>query len=257
MGLLVPRVVLRCLAVCASTALVVGCGRGGSASRAGTSLSSAEVAYAGAVNLRAADVPGLSAGRFAQARTRLHGWLSPVDVCDGASRRNYEATGIASPGFRASLEHGGVLSLLPLEIVRSTVYPAVSPTKASRVLQAAVTARGRACLRQVQARAQAHAEDGSKAPLLGTRSKEPFLIDVTVLVLPSPLRQARVYALRTIGKSSLGVRGRVNFYDDFFAFVSGSAVVTMNATGAPHPVAPATERRVLLALYRRATSHAP
>ena len=68
----------------------------------------------------------------------------------------------------------------------------------------------------------------------------------------------RVYGLRTTAKSDFGMTGttgRSNYYEDFFAFVVGSTVITLNATGDPHPVPAATERRLLSLLYSRAEAH--
>jgi len=68
----------------------------------------------------------------------------------------------------------------------------------------------------------------------------------------------RVYGLRTTAKSDFGMTGttgRSNYYEDFFAFIVGSTVITLNATGDPHPVPAATERRLLSLLYSRAEAH--
>jgi hypothetical protein len=188
-------------------------------------------------------VPGLAASRLRlkNAKTR-YGWLDPVEGCDGGGGQ--KVTGIISPGFSASLDHGGVLSLLPLEVVQSTVFPAVSPVTASRALQAAVSARGRACFKQFFGSAESQAEH---------RSREPVFTQIEVSAPPSPLRNVRVYGLRTTAKSDFGTtKGRSDYYEDFFAFVVGSTVITLNATGDPHPVPAGTERRLLSLLYSRA-----
>lgn len=208
-------------------------------------LSPRTFAYANAVNLRAGDVPGLAASRLRlkTPKTR-HGWLDPVEGCDGGGGQ--KVTGIISPRFFASLDHGGVLSLLPLEAVQSTVFPAVSPVTASRALQAAVSARGRACFKRFFGDAESQAEH---------RSRQPVFTQIEVSAPPSPLRNVRVYGLRTTAKSDFGTKGRSNYYEDFFAFIVGSTVITLNATGDPHPVPAGTERRLLTLLYSRAEAH--
>jgi hypothetical protein len=214
--------------------------------RAEPPVTEAQGAYAHAVNLRASDVPGLAASRVRLPKTR-HGWLDPVEGCDGGGGQ--KVTGILSPRFSASLDHGGVLTLLPLEAVQSTVFPAVSPATASRALQAAVSARGRACLKQILGSADSQAEH---------RSREPILTQIEVSAPPSPLRNVRVYGLRMTAKSNFGTTGttgRSNYYEDFFAFVVGSTVITLNATADPHPVPAGTERRLLSLLYTRAEAH--
>ncbi len=233
------------LALAATAVLLAGCGSSSSASSTGesTPLSPRAFAYANAVNLRAADLPGLAASRLRlkNAKTR-HGWLDPVEGCDGGGGQ--KVTGIISPGFSASLDHGGILTLLPLEVVQSTVFPAVSPATASRALQAAVSARGRACFKQFFGSAESQG---------GDRSREPVFTQIEVSAPPSPLRNVRVYGLRTTAKSDFGTtKGRSNYYEDFFAFIVGSTVITLNATSDPHPVPAGTERRLLSLLYSRA-----
>jgi hypothetical protein len=222
------------LALAVTGMVLAGCGSSSSASSTGegASLSLRAVAYATAVNLRAGDVPGLAASRLRlkNPKTR-HGWLDPVEGCDGGGGQ--KVTGIFSPGFSASLDHGGILSLLPLEVVQSTVFPAVSPVTASRALQAAVSARGRACFKQFFGSAESQG---------GDRSREPVFTQIEVSAPPSPLRNVWVYGLRTTAKSDFGTTGRSNYYEDFFAFIVGSTVITLNATADPHPVPAATER---------------
>jgi hypothetical protein len=233
------------LAVATTAVLLAGCGGSSSASSTGEStlLSHRAVAYANAVNLRAGDVPGLAASRLRLKNTR-HGWLDPVEGCDGGGGQ--KVTGIISPRFSASLDHGGVLTLLPLEAVQSTVFPAVSPATASRALQAAVSARGLSCLKQILGSAESQAEHGPR---------EPILTQIEVSAPPSPLRNVRVYGLRTTAKSDFSTTSRSNYYEEFFAFMVGSTVITLNATGDPHPVPAGTERRLLSLLYNRAEAH--
>jgi hypothetical protein len=244
---LMHRTIVTMLALAATAVLVAGCGgSSSSADSASAQVTKAQAAYAHAVNLRATDVPGLAASRVRLKNTR-HGWLDPVEGCDGGGGQ--KVTGILSPRFFASLNHGGVLSLLPLEAVQSTVFPAVSPVTASRALQAVVSARGRACFRQFFGSAESQAEHGSR---------EPVFTQIEVYARPSPLRNVRVYGLRTTAKSDFGTtdtKGRSNYYEDFFAFMVGSTVITLNATGDPHPVPAATERRLLSLLYNRAVAH--
>jgi hypothetical protein len=233
------------LALAVTGMVLAGCGSSSSASSTGegASLSLRAVAYANAVNLRAADVPGLAASRLRlkTPKTR-HGWLDPVEGCDGGGGQ--KVTGIISPNFFASLDHGGLLTLLPLEVVQSTVFLAVSPATASRALQAAVSARGRACFKRFFGSAESQAEH---------RSRQPVFTQIEVSAPHSPLRNVRVYGLRTTAKSDFGTtKGRSDYYEDFFAFVVGSTVITLNATGDPHPVPAGTERRLLSLLYSRA-----
>lgn len=245
MKLCAPRIAAIWIVLGAAVTLVGGCGGSSSASSTGESapLSHRAVAYATAVNLRAADVPGLAASRVRLKNTR-HGGLDPVEGCDGGGGQ--KVTGIISPRFFASLDHGGVLTLLPLEAVQSTVFPAVSPVIASRALQAVVSTRGRACLKQSQGSAESQAEHGPR---------EPVFTQIEVSAPPSPLRNVRVYGLRTTAKSDFGTTGRSNYYEDFFAFMVGSSVITLNATGDPHPFPAGTERRLLSLLYSRAEAH--
>jgi hypothetical protein len=227
-----------------SSSAAPGTVRVNSLRRAEPPVTKAQAAYAHAVNLRAGDVPGLAASRLHLPKTR-HGWLDPVEGCDGSGGQ--KVTGIISPRFSASLDHGGVLTLLPLEAMQSTVFPAVSPVTASRELQSAVSARGRSCLKQILGSTENQAEHGRR---------EPILTQIEVSAPPSPLRNVRVYGVRMTAKSDFGTTSRSNYYEEFFAFVVRSTVITLNATGDPHPIPPATERRLLSLLYSRAKTHA-
>jgi hypothetical protein len=226
-----------------SSSAALGTARVNSLRRAEPPVTETQAAYAHAVNLRAGDVPGLAASRLRLPKTR-HGWLDPAEGCDGGGAQ--KVTGIISPRFSASLDHGGVLTLVPLEAVQSTVFPAVSPATASRALQAAVSARGRSCLKQILGSAESQAEHGPR---------QPILTQIEVSAPPSPLRNVRVYGLRMMAKSDFGTTSRSNYYEEFFAFIVGSTVITLNATGDPHPFPPATERRLLSLLYIRAEAH--
>lgn len=49
--------------------------------------------------------------------------------------------------------------------------------------------------------------------------------------------------------------GTVPVYRDMLGFLDGPAEVVLIATGFSHPVASATEKRLISLLYQRATAH--
>src|ERR1700684_2089059 len=135
--------------------LLAGCGGSTHASSVSASVSvdkpianARAVAYADAVNLNAADVPGLQAARHQpKPETATGPFGAAMDRCEGAATRAGEIIGILSPGFRHSiLRHSDTASLLPLQLVSSGVYFFRSKTLAHQYLAVADSARFAACV---------------------------------------------------------------------------------------------------------------
>lgn len=90
----------------------------------------------------------------------------------------------------------------------------------------------------------------------GSKVVEPMFSDPQVFTsLPVSLPGVQTYGLRLAAHSALGVRGGVESYDDFVSFMTGDAVITLDASGEGRPVPASTERRILAGLYRRAQGH--
>ena len=139
--------VRRATAVLAALSCTLG-GCGGSSPR--PSLTPAQTAWAKRVNLRAADVPYLSARKIGR-QASVYGPFDPaVERCNRGGSGD-QLPGLASPRFSSSDEHTNqhgvsVVSLLPFGAANSTVYFAPTAATAARVVAAVVKPRGERCL---------------------------------------------------------------------------------------------------------------
>jgi hypothetical protein len=224
--------------VCASAILGAGCG--GSASKSDPLGASAPAAaLANAINLRQADVPGLSA-RFDRDRETRSG---PLGNCDQASAR-------APIGFLSQRFSRGGTRVLPTESVSSGVYLMASEAQAVREFDALGSARARACIGQEVVRTIKKGERERAEPLLAT--------PVQVVSLAPPLRPMSVAGMRRtvrLATASPFSQGRSRYYLDQCGFVVGRVLVELLAVGSPHPLPLVTERRLLALLYSRAQAH--
>jgi len=156
----VLRAIVTVFVLIAAGGLVTGCGSSDSGSAGGgTYGGSAQVtkaqavAYADAVNLRAADDRGLVVAKFPRRRETMSGpFGTVVEGCDGMGAHAGGTIGIVSRRFqRNNAQQQGERfsdSLLPFESVRSAVYVMGSAALASREIATAASARGRMCLKR-------------------------------------------------------------------------------------------------------------
>jgi hypothetical protein len=247
--------VARVLVVPLVSALVVGCGGGKTVSSDATShqVSTAQaVAYAHAVNLRAADVPG-----------------SIVRGEEDATPRNDLAAGFARcggglPGWEASSIRSAIFVTEPaghFESLWSAIHVAPSSTVAVRDLTADEKPSVRACL----ARAFGALFASSRGPLVRQST--------SVSALPSALRGVKgSFALRMTHRVSLlranptppehnltekireaegGPRARVIALD-VLGFASGQVEIALTDRHEPGVSPLRTEQRLLSGLYSRA-----
>lgn len=236
----------------ATAMLLAGCrGSSSSADSASTQVSNAQaVAYADAVNLRAADVPGLEEGRRpAKRQTAAGPFGRGMDRCESAAARAGLVIGISSPRF----DH---LSSRPIQGVDSGVYFFKSEALAHQYLAAPDSAGFAACLETVAS------NQPKTVTCEGSKVAQPMSSDPHLSTLPASLPGVRTYGLRLASHSACGAPGRSESYEDFLSFVRGDAVITLNATsitlGATseaHPFPAATEQRLLSLLYSRAKTH--
>jgi hypothetical protein len=233
------------LLLIATGALAAGCGSSGGSSAgsgspiAGTSITKARaVAYAQAVNLGAADLPGSSIIK-AEGEGRAP-TVAGVEFerCAGGVSPERRIVDIHSPGFRvASASKGGR--------VRSAVEVMPTAALAARNNAVARSARSRACF----------------ARALPEQSTGPLRHGpVSISSLPTPLPGADgSYGLRltttVIGRNLRGGEIRTRVYMDVFGFVSGPAEINLTAIGVSRPVPSATEQHLLPLLFSRAREH--
>jgi hypothetical protein len=226
--------------------LLAGCGDDGGAPVARprqptTPITAARaITYATAVNLRAADVPGLasfSTEHNVPAPTRLD--LAFTHCFGGVSPGRALANAV-SPEFSPP---GGPASQAQFEESRVQVWP--TSDLAARNYGAYHSARGLACFRRYNEESRSRLNEHRRGSL---EHGTPAVVTV-------PLR------LPGVGQSYLRTkvvplvrhgRLRIKVYHDVFTFVYGPAEVELEATGFSHPVPWPTEQRLLLLLLSRA-----
>jgi hypothetical protein len=228
--------------------LLAGCG-GTAASRVGVTAPTSgpiikpqAAAYAHAVNLRAADMPGFTAigseaeapapGRYGLEYRHCRGGVSPA-------RRiatNYSPEFSAGRGF-----HG--------KIMRSIVEVWPTPALAASNNTTSHSAHGRACL----ARYLEAIRKKINRERYGRAQHGRF----TITTVPNPLPGVSHSFLTTINETLLLRTGaiRAHIYRDIFGFVSGAAEVELEAVGFGHPVPDTTEAKALQVLLGRASEH--
>jgi len=203
---------------------------------------------ANAINLRASDVPELEPRRNPR---KLEVRSGPLAGCDA---RQLGVIGVSSRTFairrNERREGAGVtLTLYPFARVSSTVYLMGSGTQAIGELAAYASEKARACTKRLEERFTTRNEAGKT---------KPFVTQVEVFPLPSPLPALPIRGLRRAGHVAIapgGAHGRPNFYSEQFGFVLGRVLVILDTAGSPNPFRVATERRLLSLPYSRAKAH--
>jgi hypothetical protein len=227
------------LALLAAAALTGGCGTsstGRSAGRRTTPTGPVQArAYAHAVNLTAADVPGFTASSSKKEpetpaekrlKEKLQDCIHPVVSAPLAE--------VSSPEFTREL---GIVH----QSVQSEVTVASSPAAASRELAQIRTRRTRACVSryfELLVKSQSHA---------GERVGPVSLIQ---RIPPAPGASGS-FAWR-ISLALTVRRVQVPVYFDVFGFVVEANQVTLFASGLPIPLAPAAEAHLFSLLLERA-----
>jgi hypothetical protein len=245
------RVVIRSitkLLLVGAAAILLGCGGGSNSSTASTASTSHSspgrtraVAYAHAVNLTLADLPG----------ARIVAGEREARAPSAAAIRFARCAGAVDPRLRIADVDSAKFALgAPGRQIKSGVEVLPSAALAARNLAAVSSARGRACLARFLSQAAR-----SAAP---TQSGH-----VSISSLPDLLPGSQGYlGLRVTFPISTRnpVNGRpvqTQLTLDEFVFISGSAEITLSARTIKAPIPTATERRLLALLVSRAHQHTP
>ncbi len=232
---------------------VVSCalaGCGGSTPR--PSLTPAEAAWADRVNLRAADVPDLSAATIRRPDPVYGPLEAAVERCDRSGTGSGQLAGLGSPRFRSSLEHTNqrgvsVLSLLPMREAASTVYFAPSAAAATRVVAAAASRRGERCI-------ASDYEHSSEMTTEHSKHTEPALANVRVtssIVSATGQRATRLQITAVDRVFALPTRPS-RYTERRLMFTDGRTIVVLSDTGDPQPFPAVDERKLLAILVKRA-----
>jgi hypothetical protein len=207
------------------------------------------LAFARAVNLTAADVPGFTAAPAqhseSESEQRLEQELRRCGAAQGSrGSRGSEGSQDAiveagSPNFEL---RRGILDLS----VRSEVSVAQSPAQAAGSLSAIRSPRVRACVsRDLGQLLKSQHYGGATVTGVSIASGTP----------PAP-GTAGGFGWRVT--ATLAVRGiRVDFYIDILGFVDGPAQVTLTSSGALRPFPAAPQEQLFSLLLARAKAHSP
>ena len=234
--------------------LLLGCGSstGASTGAKHTSITRAEaVAYAGNVNLRAADAPGMTA-RSAEREVNATAQEAELGRCIGIPTRPRNTVRIVSPNLRRRTF--GAISSVAAHLT-GPANPAGVAAEDARDLAAIGSKRGVVCQERYLQRTYT----------------DPGVSRVEVVSLPNPL--SGVYG-------SAGFRFRVTLagayvgkvkakagapeasepiptvvYADVFLLGVGRASIELETTGVTKPFPQETERHLVSLLYGRARAH--
>ena len=232
--------------------LVSGCGGSSGASAANatahttaTITKAQAIAYARAVNLRAADVPEMSSGlgerEIMQTDSEKR---SSVELarCYGGVDRARRIAWIRSPEFDAGRARQS-------QFLESRVEVWPTPGLAARNIAAEFSSRGQACFRSFL--------ETLHRRLNKQRAGHGFEFGpLRVVTVPAPLRGVSRSFLYTIAETRLRAgRVRLHIYHDTIAFISGPAEIEVEATGFSQPIPSATQQRLLLLVLSRAKAN--
>jgi hypothetical protein len=208
---------------------------------ASTSITKAQaVAFARAVNLRAADLPrfrNLDLAPEPQPRTNTSD--PEFARCVGVKPNRYVAS-VQSPGFI----HGRFRT--QAELVTSKVIVLPTASLAARELTILNSARGRSCFAHLLIQPESASVTESHLRINRVSWSSP--------TLPPAAHGFKVQAAGTL--TGIHTRNRpIHLYIDMLGFINGPAQIYMVATGWESPAQSSTERRLLSLLYSRAEAH--
>jgi len=244
------------LALVLSSALLAACGKGGSASTAshspavagpphgattrGSPTRAQALAFAHAVNLTAADVPGFTPSpkqhHESPSEQRLERELRACTGSGAGGSRGAVAEA-GSPDFEL---HRGILDLT----VSSEVSVAQSAAQAAATLSAIHSARVRACVSQYLGR------------LLKSQRYAGATVTGVSIASGTPPAPGTSGGFGWRVTATLAVRGlHVSFYLDILGFVYGPAQVTLSSSGALRPFPSSAQEQLFSRLLLRAREH--
>lgn len=202
-------------------------------------------AFANAVNLTPADVPGTASIGLEGEHKEGH---SLTETMCGLRESHVHVADVQSPTFRSGGNGGGV----PLQEVKSDVEVVATAALAGRKLahieSEIQSPRARACLERAYARIFAkELSKGRNAFALGR---------ATVSVLhPAMPRSFGIALVLPFALKVNGLTVHTGLYVDGFGFIDGQAGVSLTAIRFTRPIPTETEQRLLALLYRRAKAN--
>ncbi len=249
------------LALVLSCALLCACGKGGYATTATSTASqhppaatstqratrsrapthAQAIAFAHAVNLTAADVPGFTAtpNHHGESASERH-IEQELRSCTGAQGAQSAQSTVAEAGSPDFELHRGILDLT----VSSEVSVASTSAQAAATLSAIRSARVRACVSRY----------------LGQLLKSQHYAGATVtgvsIASGTPPAPGTTGGFGWRVTATLAVHGlHVSFYLDILGFVDGPAQVTLSSSGALRPFPASAQEELFSQLLTRARAH--
>jgi hypothetical protein len=224
-------------AAATATHPAVAAGASPSAARALTKAQAK--AFARAVNLTAADVPGFKVSsehheQETPAEKRLEGELTR---CAGGAARNLQVAEVSSKEFEREDKSGA-------QNLQSGITIEPTPALAAKELAAVRSERGRTCiLHYVTLLFKGQKYEGASVGHVSISSGSPSAPGTTG---GFGLRIITTITLRHI---------KIPFYMDFFGFVYGPAEVMLRSFSLPEPFPITTEERLFSLLLQRAKAN--
>jgi len=208
---------------------------------ASTSITKARaVAFARAVNLRAADLPRFrNLGLAPEPQPRTNTSDPEFARCVGVKPNRYVAS-VQSPGFI----HGRFRTQAELVTSKVIVLPTVS--LAARELTILNSARGRSCFARLLIRPES--TSATEAHLSVDR------VSWSSPTLPPPAHDFEVRVSGILTRIHTRIRP-IHLYIDMLGFINGPAQIYLVDTAWESPARSSTERRLLSLLYTRAEAH--
>ncbi len=226
--------------------LVGSCGGGGT----DTVTKPQAVAFARAVNMRRADVQGMSV--YVRPFETKNG--PPYSDCTTSVQTQDRVAAIESPWLLRSKRTlpspvRFTMPVPPVEGAHSVVYVMREPVIASSNVAAGPRGTTPECLTRLK----------TKEASGRFIDHEPYKLGIGASSIPFPLKDVAGYGLRvqgTLAADAYHLKRRPAYYEDTFGFTVGPAEIVLVFTGVERPFPSGEERRLLSLLYGRAKAHA-
>ncbi len=224
---------------------IIGCGGGGTDP---VTLPQA-IAFARAVNIRRADVSGMSI--YVAAFETKNG--PPYSDCTTSVDAQDRVAALESPWLLRS-KRGlpspvrFAMPVPPVEGVHSVVYVMREPAVASRNVVSGRRATTPECVTRLRTKE-------TSGRFIGD---ERYKLGISASSIPFPLVGVAGYGLRVQGTLAAAVyhlKIRPTYYEDTFGFAVGPSEIVLVFTGVERPFPFGEERRLLSLLYGRAKVH--
>ena len=207
------------------------------------------IAFARAVNIRRADVPGMSV--YVKAFETKNG--PPYSDCTTSVNARDRVAAVESlwllrAKHRLPSPVHFTMPVPPVEGVHSVVYVMRRPDIASRNVVSGRRVATPVCLMRLRTKE-------TSGRFIGD---EPYKLKIKASAMTFPVAGVAGYGLRVQGTLAAAVfhlKTRPTYYEDTFGFAIGPSEIVLVFSGVGHPFPFAEERRLLSLLYCRAKAH--